>query len=55
MKAPRYTLRPQTTQTQPAARYAVRFELPEPRKGMIRGLLRDLAIVVATAALMIDN
>jgi len=57
MKAPRYTLRPQTTQTQPArpARYAVRFELPEPRPGMIRGFLRDLAIVVATAALMIDN
>lgn len=54
----RYTLRPQTPAMKPPV-YAVRFELPEPRKGMIRALLVDVATsvaaVVAGVALMVDG
>lgn len=59
----RYTLRPQTPTTGTANMrkpvYALRFELPEPRKGMIRAALMDIFVGVATVAaglaLMIDN
>ena len=58
MKAQRYTLRPQTPNMRKPV-YALRFELPEPRKGMIRAALADVAVSVAavavTLALMVDN
>lgn len=62
MKA-RYALRPQTTQTQLRGMkppvYALRFELPEPRKGMIRAFLLDVLAatlaVTAGLALMVDG
>jgi len=63
MKAARYTLRPQTPQSQALHMrppvYAMRFELPEPRRGMIRAFLLDvLAATLAITAglvLMIDG
>ena len=57
MKA-RYTLRPQHPTMKPPV-YAMRFELPEPRKGMIRAFLLDVLAatlaVTAGLALMIDG
>ena len=54
----RYTLRPQTPNMKPPV-YALRFELPEPRKGMIRAALMDICVgvaaVAACLALMIDG
>ena len=63
MKAARYTLRPQHPQSQAIHMrppvYAMRFELPEPRPGMIRAFLLDVAAatlaVTAGLALMIDG
>lgn len=58
MKAARYTLRPQTPAMRPPV-YAMRFELPEPRPGMIRAFLLDVAAatlaVTVSLALMIDG
>ncbi len=58
MKATRYTLRPQHPTMKPPV-YAMRFELPEPREGMIRAFLFDVAAaaiaVTAGLALMIDG
>ena len=58
MKAARYTLRPQHPTMKPPV-YAMRFELPEPRKGMIRAFLLDVlaaTLAVTTGlALMIDG
>lgn len=58
MKAARYTLRPQTPTMKPPV-YAMRFELPEPRKGMIRAFLLDVLAatlaVTAGLALMVDG
>jgi hypothetical protein len=58
MKAARYTLRPQTPTMKPPV-YAMRFELPEPRKGMIRAFILDVLAatlaVTAGLALMIDG
>jgi len=58
MKAARYTLRPQHPTMKPPV-YAMRFELPEPRKGMIRAFILDVlaATIAVTAglALMIDG
>jgi hypothetical protein len=57
MKA-RYTLRPQHPTMKPPV-YAMRFELPEPRKGMIRAFIFDVAAatlaVTAGLALMVDG
>lgn len=54
----RYTLRPQTPAMKPPI-YAVRFELPPPRRGMIRAFIVDVlasvAAVVACLALMVDG
>ena len=56
--ARRYTLRPQSPAMRPPV-YAVRFELPEPRRGMIRAFLVDVAMSVAAVtaclALMVDG
>lgn len=57
MKA-RYTLRPQTPTMKPPV-YAMRFELPPPRSGMLRAFLADVALatlaVIAALCLMIDG
>jgi hypothetical protein len=57
--ARRYTLRPQTPAATKPPVYALSFELPEPRQGMIRAFLVDVAMNVAAVtvgiALMIDN
>ena len=57
MKA-RYTLRPQTPNMRKPV-YALRFELPEPRRGMIRAFLLDVLAatlaVTAGLALMVDG
>ena len=63
MKAARYTLRPQHPESKaPHMRphvYAMRFELPEPRPGMIRAFILDVlaaTLAVTTGlALMVDG
>ena len=63
MKAARYTLRPQHPESKALHMrppvYAMRFELPEPRKGMIRAFLLDVLAatlaVTAGLALMVDG
>jgi hypothetical protein len=63
MKAVRYTLRPQHPESKALHMrppvYAMRFELPEPRKGMIRAFILDVLAatlaVTAGLALMVDG
>jgi hypothetical protein len=63
MKAARYTLRPQHPESKALHMrppvYAMRFELPDPRPGMIRAFILDVLAatlaVTAGLALMIDG